>query len=70
MSNVQDIDGEHLTHWQESGELMKVFNTAMSQDQRVETLILPVFDGISEIRWRNPNSSTEPNRTDTGAKGS
>lgn len=47
---------------------MKVFNTAMSQDQRVETLILPVFDRISEIRWRKPNSSTEPNRADTGAK--
>ncbi|KAH8742739.1 S-adenosyl-L-methionine-dependent methyltransferase [Diaporthe sp. PMI_573] len=69
-SNVQDIDVEHLTHWKESGELMRVFNTAMSQDQRVETLILPVFDGISEIRWRKPNSSTEPSRTDTGAKGS
>lgn len=49
---------------------MKVFKTAMSQDQRVETLILPVFDGISEIRWRKPKSSIETNGTDTGAKGS
>lgn len=49
---------------------MKVFNMVMSQDQRVETLILPVFDGISEIRWRKAKSNIETNGTDTGAKGS
>ncbi|KAG8162604.1 hypothetical protein KVR01_008369 [Diaporthe batatas] len=69
-SNLQDIDSEQLKHWEESGELMKIFNRTMSQDQRVETLILPVFDGISEIRWRKPNNSAQPSRTDTDTKGS
>ncbi|KAI0171909.1 hypothetical protein GGR52DRAFT_548274 [Hypoxylon sp. FL1284] len=47
-----DLIITQLAHWEASGELMKQFNIAMKNDKRVDTLVLPMFDGISEIRWR------------------
>lgn len=49
-ANIENIDPAQLSHWEKSGELMERFNAAMRKDTRIETLILPIFDGISQIR--------------------
>lgn len=45
--------GEKLTlpFWQKGGEVMRVFNRNMADDPRIDTLFLPVFDGVLQIKW-------------------
>lgn len=40
-------------YWLGCGQVLDGFNARLVQDERVEVMILPVFDGISQIRWRD-----------------
>lgn len=40
-----------LPFWQKGGEVMRVFNEKMAKDPRIDTLFLPVFDGVLQIKW-------------------
>ncbi|KAK8043256.1 o-methyltransferase domain-containing protein [Apiospora phragmitis] len=40
-------------YWLGCGQALDGFNTRLVQDERVDVVVLPVFDGISQIRWRN-----------------
>lgn len=42
----------NMGHWTSSGDLMATFASNMENDPRVSVLILPLFDGIMEIRWK------------------
>ncbi|GAB1213262.1 hypothetical protein ATERTT37_002411 [Aspergillus terreus] len=48
-------------YWLSCGKALDEFNTRLVDDPRVDVLILPVFDGVTQIRWRNPNSRDMPN---------
>ncbi|OTA99738.1 hypothetical protein M426DRAFT_268838 [Hypoxylon sp. CI-4A] len=40
-------------YWTDCGKDLDVFNKDIVKDTRVETLLLPVFDGVTFIKWRN-----------------
>ncbi|KZL74856.1 sam-dependent o-methyltransferase [Colletotrichum incanum] len=48
-------------YWLSCGQALHEFNTRIVQDPRVDVLILPVFDGITQIKWSNPSSRDLPN---------
>lgn len=48
-------------YWLSCGKALDEFNTRLVDDPRVDVLILPVFDGVTQVRWRNPNSRDMPN---------
>jgi len=49
--NLANIDPSRLDHWVAAGKLMREFNSFVLHDPRVDVVVLPIFDGISEIRW-------------------
>ncbi|EME80878.1 uncharacterized protein MYCFIDRAFT_189246 [Pseudocercospora fijiensis CIRAD86] len=42
-----------LHHWEQAGELVREFNAFVASDPRVEVNVLPIFDGVSEIRLKS-----------------
>jgi len=48
-------------YWLSCGQALNQFNTDLVKDPRVDVLILPVFDGVTQIRWKDeaaPNKMT------------
>ncbi|KAL2140869.1 hypothetical protein VTI28DRAFT_3160 [Corynascus sepedonium] len=41
-------------YWLSCGQALNEFNTNLVKDKRVDVLLLPVFDGVTQIRWRDP----------------
>ena len=39
--------------WEESTEALKLFNRVLVEDPRIDVLLLPVFDGVTQIKWSN-----------------
>ncbi|KAK7742005.1 hypothetical protein SLS53_004589 [Cytospora paraplurivora] len=40
-------------YWLNCGEALNRFNKDLVKDTRVDVLILPVFDGVTQIRWKD-----------------
>ena len=38
--------------WEASGETLRLINKNFVEDPRIDTLILPMFDGVTQIKWR------------------
>ena len=38
--------------WAAQGETMRKLNESFLKDPRIDTLLLPLFDGITQIKWR------------------
>lgn len=39
-------------YWLGCGKALDEFNTRLAEDPRVDVLIMPVFDGVTQIKWR------------------
>jgi hypothetical protein len=39
-------------YWQNCGEALDEFNTNIVKNPSVNVLILPLFDGITQIKWK------------------
>lgn len=50
--NTANIDPAKIDHWIEAGKLVTEFNSFVAGDKRISVIMLPFFDGISEIRWK------------------
>lgn len=50
---LANIDPNTVGHWRNAGTLMREFNAFVNNDARVIVSIVPIFDGVSEIRWKN-----------------
>ncbi|KAH6658495.1 putative SAM-dependent O-methyltransferase [Truncatella angustata] len=40
-------------YWLGCGQALDEFNTRLVEDPRVDVLIMPVFDGVTQIKWRS-----------------
>ena len=38
--------------WETNGEALRVFNKGLVKDPRIDVTILPLFDGVTQIKWR------------------
>lgn len=38
--------------WETAGEALRKVNQAFLEDPRVDTLMLPLFDGVTQIKWK------------------
>ncbi|KAK3171658.1 hypothetical protein OEA41_003742 [Lepraria neglecta] len=38
--------------WEANGETLRKLNKSFLDDPRIDTLILPLFDGVTQIKWR------------------
>lgn len=45
------IEPNMKTFWEESGEALKSFNKALVEDPRIDVVLLPLFDGVTQIKW-------------------
>ncbi|KAI1075120.1 putative SAM-dependent O-methyltransferase [Whalleya microplaca] len=43
-------------YWAGCGQALDVFNSSIVQDPRVDVLLMPVFDGVTYIKWRDLDS--------------
>ncbi|KAI1762256.1 putative SAM-dependent O-methyltransferase [Hypoxylon sp. FL1150] len=43
-------------YWGSCGQALDVFNSSIIKDPRVDVLLMPVFDGITHIKWKGSNS--------------
>lgn len=51
-NNSANIDPLELDRWVQAGELMQAFNRALMDDPRIDVTLLPIFDGVSRVRWK------------------
>ncbi|KUI65975.1 Caffeoyl-CoA O-methyltransferase [Cytospora mali] len=47
-------------YWLSCGQALNKFNTELFKDTRVDVLIIPMFDGVTQIRWKDEASSGCP----------
>ena len=47
-----EVNDHVRPYWLECGKSLDKFNKAMKADARVDVLMLPVFDGVTQIKWR------------------
>lgn len=40
------------TYWVECGKALDKFNTYVANDPRIDVTMLPLFDGVSQIKWK------------------
>ncbi|ROW17648.1 hypothetical protein VPNG_00858 [Cytospora leucostoma] len=46
-------------YWLSCGEALNRFNNDIVKDKRVDVLILPLFDGVTQIRWKDDSANEE-----------
>lgn len=39
-------------YWLGCGQALDEFNTHLIEDSRIDVIILPVFDGVTHIKWK------------------
>lgn len=44
-------------YWIDCGVALRTFNSFVINDPRVDVAMLPLFDGVSMIKWKVPKSS-------------
>lgn len=45
--------------WEESAEALKNFNKALVEDPRIDVVLLPLFDGVTQIKWSANHSEAK-----------
>ncbi|KAH7378293.1 S-adenosyl-L-methionine-dependent methyltransferase [Pyrenochaeta sp. MPI-SDFR-AT-0127] len=50
---LANIEPSTVGHWRKAGALMRDFNAFVKNEARVTVSIVPIFDGVSEIRWKH-----------------
>lgn len=40
------------SYWTKCGQALEKFNSYVASDLRVDVTILPLFDGVSQIKWK------------------
>lgn len=52
-------------YWTACGQALQQFNTFVVSDPRVDVTVLPLFDGISQIKWKEDevNGKAHPEAT-------
>ncbi|KAL8982147.1 MAG: hypothetical protein Q9205_003257 [Flavoplaca limonia] len=53
-----DLDNSVRPYWTECGKALQKFNEYVVNDPRVDVTMLPVFDGVSMIKWKVDASNT------------
>jgi len=48
----QELDNAVRPYWTECGKALRTFNDFVVSDPRVDVTMLPVFDGVSMIKWK------------------
>ena len=38
--------------WKTMGETLRKLNDSFLDDPRIDTLLLPLFDGVTQIKWK------------------
>ena len=46
------LDPLRKPFWETIGEAMREVNKHYREDPRVDVLMLPVFDGVTQIKWK------------------
>ena len=41
--------------WETNGEALRAFNKKLVEDPRIDVALLPLFDGVTQIKWRDEN---------------
>lgn len=39
-------------YWTECGKALQKFNTFVKNDPRIDVVLLPVYDGVTLIKWK------------------
>jgi predicted O-methyltransferase YrrM len=39
-------------YWEENGKALRKFCNFCKEDQRVDVVVLPLFDGVALIKWK------------------
>lgn len=53
-----ELDNSVRPYWTECGKALQKFNEYVVNDPRVDVTMLPVFDGVSMIKWKVVSSNT------------
>ena len=48
-------------YWTENGKALRKFCTFCKNDPRIDTILLPVFDGVTLIKWKIVDSEEPAN---------
>ena len=43
---------EPRAYWTECGKALRQLNTTLKNDARIDVVLLPVYDGVSLIKWK------------------
>lgn len=46
-------------YWTACGQALQQFNAFVASDPRVDVTVLPLFDGISQIKWKEAGVANE-----------
>ena len=47
------IEDTRRPFWDANGETLRVVNESFLKDPRIDTVILPLFDGVTQIKWKH-----------------
>ena len=53
------IEPKMKSFWEESAEALKSFNKALVEDPRIDVVLLPLFDGVTQIKWSANHSEAK-----------
>ncbi|PLB54579.1 O-methyltransferase, partial [Aspergillus steynii IBT 23096] len=57
-------------YWTANGIALRKFNTFCKNDARIDSVLLPVYDGVTLIKWKPAIAKAFANGTSNGANGS
>lgn len=55
-----ELDDRVRPYWMQCGKALREFNKFVVQDARVDVTMLPLFDGVSLIKWKLGVSGEDP----------
>ena len=47
-----ELDDRVRPYWTECGKALREFNDFVAHDARVDVTMLPLFDGVTMIKWK------------------
>lgn len=45
-------DNARRPFWESMGKMLRELNDSFMYDPRIDTLLLPLFDGVTQIKWK------------------
>ena len=52
------------SYWTKCGQALDQFNSYIANDPRVDVTVIPVFDGVSQIKWKLDYIKQNPDKFD------